>query len=96
MRAKANARAAAARPAVPTEAAQRLPRSAYSCWRGRLTLRGGYVLARDQSHGLVGRGENIRATKQVDVWCGDCCRGIPQGFEVQHLWQRWDRLGAAS
>ena len=91
---QARAAAKAAR-AIPTELTQVLPRSGYSCSRGRLTLRGGYVLARDRSHGLVGQGLHVQATKQVDIWCGDGCKGIPYGFEAQHLWQRWDWLGAA-
>ena len=94
LRAQAMARAAKAARPVPTETVQVLPRGGYSCSRGRLTLRGGYVLALDKSHGLVGQGQHVQATKQVDVWCGDGCKGIPYGFEVQHLRQRWDWLGA--
>ena len=94
MRAQAKARATAAGRDVPTEATQLLAHDAYRCWRGRLTLQGGYVLARDESHGLVGRGRHVRTTGQVDVWCGDGCQGIPLGFEVQHLWQRWSRSDA--
>jgi hypothetical protein len=96
LRARAQSRTARAVPAVPTETTQVLPRSGYSCSRGRLMVHGGYLLARDRSRGLVGRGERAKVTKQIDVWCGDGCKGIPLGFESQGLWQRWELLGVAS
>lgn len=63
----------------------------YTCSHGRLWVRGGITLARDTAHGLVADDAQAVVTRQVDVWCGDHCVGIPTGLGRKHHWARWDR-----
>ncbi len=81
--------------ALPTESSQTLERQNYTCANDLLRTRAGKYLGRDTDGNLVGEPEpRTVIDHQIDLWCGDGCRGIPLSSHVEHHWSTWEATTA--
>ena len=81
--------------ALPTESAQTLERQNYTCANDLLRTRAGKYLGRDTDGNLVGEPEpRTIVDHQIDLWCGDGCKGIPLSSHVEHHWSTWEATTA--
>jgi hypothetical protein len=65
----------------------------YRCAGGQLTvLRSGYLLRRDAAGALeIAMGEQRSVDRQIDLWCGDGCKGIVLASHDSTRWSRQPR-----
>lgn len=80
---------------LPTESARTLRLEDYTCAKGLLKTRDGKYLGRDTDGNLVGEPEpRTIVDHQIDLWCGDGCKGIPLSSHVEHHWSSWEATTA--